>query len=142
MKKSQVLNNSEILFRHVQLFCDSTKMEMETLSMVWRFQIINPITRRTILLAHKAKGWGGFCWGRFRADGGNSEEENKRGIEQKQFYNLLATDNGKAVVWMLSNYRDNFKKKIDEVYTFPPCSVPGLREFHMVFKLVDIESGS
>ncbi|TID18757.1 hypothetical protein E6O75_ATG05878 [Venturia nashicola] len=138
IKESRALPISELLFRHIKPALESDE---NVLDLVWHFNITNPMTRRTILGAHQEMGWGGRCWGRFRADGGGAgnNDQDRKAKEQKEFRNLVVTDNGRSLVWMLSDHREMFRERIKEVYTFPVFAVPGSERFHMVFKLGKVE---
>lgn len=138
IKENQALPCSELLFRHLEFVLGSDE---NVLDIVWHFNITNPMTRRTILGAHQAMNWGGRCWGRFRADGGGAGniDQDRNVKERKEFQNLVVTDSGRSIVWMLSNHREVFRERIREVYTFPACSVPGSERFHMIFKLGKVE---
>ncbi|RDI88212.1 hypothetical protein Vi05172_g2097 [Venturia inaequalis] len=140
IKEKQALPYSELLFRHLEYVLGSDE---NVLDIVWHFNITNPMTRRTILGAHQAMEWGGRCWGRFRADGGGAgnTDQDRKMKEQKEFQNLVVTDNGRNLVWMMSNHREIFRERIKEIYTFPACSVPSSERFHMVFKLGKVEKG-
>lgn len=136
--ENQALPSSELLYQQLRSVLGMEILEKKALEIVWHFNVTNLVTRRTILGAHKTMGWSGRCWGRFRADGVAGDNGEKWQNEQKEFQNLMATDNGIAVVWMTSNHRDIFPVRVHEVYTFPPCSVPGLDQFHIAFKLQKI----
>jgi hypothetical protein len=128
LQESRALKNSEIVFQQLmQLFKDDAK-QVEKLSIIWRFNIMNNITRRTIIKAHQAMGWTCSCWGKFKFDSNNA-------MERKQCQNLTATENGSVGMRLLADHPDIFDKEIKEILTFPTGSLPGVAEFHMVFRL-------
>ncbi|QDS71321.1 hypothetical protein FKW77_001982 [Venturia effusa] len=128
VRQRQALNQSELVFHQLMSHFNQDKDEVGKLSVIWRADITNWITKRTILKAHKATNITGLCWGKFTE---NPNDE----IECKQFQNLIATENGSVGMWLLTDHPDVFKSQITEVYTFPMGSLPGVEFFHMVFRL-------
>lgn len=98
------------------------------LSTIWQCNVINPMTRKAITLAHKEKQKSMLCWGKFKRSSKGKDER-----EWKHFKRLLATDNGRPVFMMLNDHREELgHKEIQEIWTFPPGSVLELDCFHMI----------
>lgn len=133
------LHNSDLVFRGLEYWIKRYPNQPEhegkphikasQLNIVWRWAIINAVTRRAITLAHQATNRTLLCWGKFKAD---SNDE----TERTYFRRLIATENARATFFLLRDHREAFKsKEIREIWTFPPGSVPGLVEFHMILML-------
>ncbi|QDS77938.1 hypothetical protein FKW77_001269 [Venturia effusa] len=126
--KDQALEQSEILFQQLMQRFDGDTLKVGDLSMIWQIAITNTITKYTILKAHRAIGKSSSCWCQFTLSGGE--------VETRACQNLIATDNGRVGMRLLADHPKVFRNKdIQEIFTFPAGSLPGLTFWVMVFKL-------
>lgn len=128
VQQRQALRQSEIVFQQLMRHFHQNKVEVGKLSFIWRADISNWITRRTVLKAHQAMEISGLCWGKFTENASDAKE-------RQQFRNLIATQNGSVGMWLLAGHPDVLKSRINEIYTFPEGSLPAVTDCHIVFSL-------